>query len=365
MAHMAEEQHTGGMIALVPSDARALAITDGEPADEIHLTLAYLGDDVGDWSDRQRDAVHTVAHAFADVHSPIEARIFGHAKFNPDGGVDGDMEPCLVYLVGDAWEVADGRATVLARLREEIGEALVPRQHEPFVPHITAAYGRNLEYGLFTTGPVTFDRVRVALGDDVTDYPLGGGEMQVESVDPDGVDAWFESKVMSPDPRAAELRSYWVGQFGKKWRKWRELHRHLKKYVKNPNILDGLTTNIYRLATGHMPPRAKKSAEGLLTEFEIKAAMALADPDAADFDADLLAEWMDDDEDEDEPADDDADALFEQSLIDAVDWDINAEGGLERTEDEDDGYDDPDGEEPTGPRTPMGMGPSLFDLYGE
>lgn len=355
---MAEEQHTGGMIALIPDNPHALAITDGEPADELHLTLLYLGGGVTAWLPEQREAVHRIARSWAGVRHPITARLFGHAKFNPDGGPEGGAEPCLVYLVGDSAELGHMRAEMLQNLREEIGGALLPEQREPFMPHVTAAYGRDLEYGLFTTGPVVFDRVRVVLGDEVTDYALEGGEMQA---DPEQVDAWLESKAMSADPGAAELRRYWVGQYGKTWTKWRQLRRKLGKYIKNPEWADGATTNIYRLATGHLPPRAEKSAEGYLSEFEVKAAMALADPNADDFDLDLLSEWTEEGDEDDGPEDDDADALFEQALVDAVSWDIDAEGGLER-----DDEDDPDAdEEPAGPRTPASMGPSLFDLYPE
>lgn len=361
MTGMADEQHTGGMIALIPSDPRALAITDGESADELHVTVLYLGGDVGSWLPEQREAVHDVVRLWAKVRYPIEARIFGHATFNPDGGPDGDRDPCLVYLVGDTSELGYLRAEVLASLREEIGDALLPQQHEPFVPHITAAYGRDLEYGLFTTGPVTFDRIRVALGDEVTDYPLGGGEMQADdAVTPEAVDDWLEEKAMSADPGAAELRRYWVAQYGKRWKKWRELRRLLGRHIKNPEWADGATTNIYRLATGRLPSRGKKSVGEFLSEAEIKAALALADPDSADFDLDLMAEWSDDEEDVGDGETDDAEELFEQALVDGVDWDIDAEGGLERSDEE-----DADDDEPVGPRTPMGVGPSLFDLYPE
>ncbi|NUT90878.1 MAG: hypothetical protein HOY78_02495 [Saccharothrix sp.] len=352
--------HTGGMIALVPVESRALAITDGEPADELHLTLVYLGDDVTGWRPEQHEAVLEFGADLARLWEPIEARVFAHAKFNPDGGPDGDMEPCLVYLVGDTPAFGEMRDWSVDRLRERLGDVVFPAQHTPFVPHITAAYGRDLPYGLFTTGPVTFDRLRVALGDDVRDYPLGGGtDMQVDGADP--VDDWFEQKVMSPDPGAARLREYWAhGPGRRKWNKWRQLRKHLAKYVKNPNILDGLTSNIYRLAKGHNPPRGK-SAEDFLSEAEIKAALVLSDPDAPF----LLDE--DDDEDDGAESDDDADHLFEQALVDDVDWRIDADGSLVRDdEDSAEDWDDPDDEdESVGPRTPSSMGPSLFDLFPE
>lgn len=359
MAPMGE--HTGGMIALIPDNPQALAITDGEPADELHMTVLYLGDDVTAWLPEHREVVHRIARSWADVRRPIEARLFAHAKFNPDGGPDGDRDPCLVYLVGDTAELGHLRAETLQSLREEIGEVLLPEQHEPFIPHITAAYGRELEHGLFTTGPVVFDRLRVALGDEVTDYPLGGMEVQADDVPEDVVDDWFQQKAMSANPGAARLREYWAhGPGRRKWSKWRQLRRHLAKYVANPGVLDGLTTNIYRLATGHMPPRGKQgkgAATVVLSEAEIKAAMALADPDAEDFDAELLGEWWDDEDEGDEGPDDDADTLFEQALADDVDWEIDSDAMLVL------GDEDGGDEEPAGPRTPPSMGPSLFDAY--
>jgi hypothetical protein len=38
--------HTSGMIALIPSetDLDRLALPDGEPREEIHMTMWYLGD---------------------------------------------------------------------------------------------------------------------------------------------------------------------------------------------------------------------------------------------------------------------------------------------------------------------------------
>lgn len=364
MAPMAE--NTGGMIALVPSDWRPLAITDGEPGEELHLTLLYLGDDVSTWAPEQRDAAREIASGMADLQNPLQARLFGHARFNPDGGPDGDREPCLVYLVGDAPGLVELRRFALDRLRQEIGEAMVPEQHEPFVPHITAAYGRNPEYGLFTTGPVVFDRVRLALGGEVTDYPMGDAQVAGDTGEEAEVDGWFQQKVMSPSPGAARLREYWAhGPGRRKWRKWRQLRRQLAKYVKNPHILDGLTTNIYRMATGHMPPHGgqRKDGTAVLSEAEVKAALALADPDAEDFDPDLLAGLWDGDEDDPDEEDDpdDADALFEQALADDVDWGIDADAMLVPDDEEEDGED----EEPAGPRTPSSMAPSLFEMFPE
>jgi hypothetical protein len=52
-----------------------------------------------------------------------------------------------------------------------------PGQHRPWVPHITLAYTDDhyvVADLVDRCGPVKFDRLRVAFGEDVTDLPFGG-----------------------------------------------------------------------------------------------------------------------------------------------------------------------------------------------
>lgn len=195
--------HTGGMVALIPADPGVLAVEGGDPAEEMHVTLAYLGDDVTAWPEEQKRAVHDAAREIAAGSEPVEpdeddpefadlptgpargaleARVFAHSVFNPDGGPDGDKDPASVYLFGD--EGAESLHTLHTQaveiLRDRLGDDVLPQQHRPFVPHATAGYNLPLDRLSFT-GPVRFDRLRVALGGDVTDYPLGGGEPLVAS----------------------------------------------------------------------------------------------------------------------------------------------------------------------------------------
>lgn len=165
-------EHTGGMIALVPApaDAERLAVEGGEPIEELHLTLAYLGEDVTGWDDGLRgEAIEAAEKAVATLAGPIEARAFAHTTFNADGGPDGDRDPCAVYGIGDSDQLVPLRDAVLANLR--VSEIELPAQHEPFVPHVTAGYGLTAS-DLSYLGPVTFDRVRVALGSQTLDIPL-------------------------------------------------------------------------------------------------------------------------------------------------------------------------------------------------
>jgi 2'-5' RNA ligase len=181
--------YTGGMIALIPSvgDAQQLAVAGGDDPDEMHLTLIYLGDDLSDWDDAQRAQVMAAAQQTAATMSPVQARAFGHAQFNPDGGDDGSRDPCAVYLIGDTDQLGPARDALASTTDQD--------QHTPFVPHVTAGTGVNAS-DLSYTGPVTFDRMRVAMGDDTTDIPLGG-DSSVTAAAPTAVDVGSPATILS------------------------------------------------------------------------------------------------------------------------------------------------------------------------
>jgi 2'-5' RNA ligase len=171
----ATEAHTGAMIALVPSaaDAERLAHATGEPADELHLTLQYLGEGA-DYSDDERASLIEDVITRTRGIGPVQADGFAVSVFNPPGHVKPDgssHDTCIVLgLSGDE----------LPAVREFIGDALnplgdrVPPQHDPWTPHVTLAYTNDTNIAPFLpkTGPVTFDKVRLAFAGDVYDIPL-------------------------------------------------------------------------------------------------------------------------------------------------------------------------------------------------
>jgi 2'-5' RNA ligase len=147
-AESAAEGHTGGMVALVPADEYLgqLAIDGGDPVEQLHLTLAYLGDDVTEWTPEDRDQLINQMLAVAQGVEPVEARAFAPSLFNPDGGADGDRDPCLVLLIGDSSELTDIRDQVIRGV--QAAGIDLPEQHAPFVPHVTVSSGNMLNYGI-------------------------------------------------------------------------------------------------------------------------------------------------------------------------------------------------------------------------
>lgn len=168
-----DDEHTGGMVALLPDTETTgnLAVDGGEDRAILHLTLCYLGDDVTGWSPEQRDQVLDRARMAATWTAPIDARAFAHATFNPDAYAD--REPCAVYIIGGSDRIAE--------LNQELRGLASALQHPGFVPHITAGYGMRAE-DLTYTGPARFDRLVVALADDWITVPLTGDRRDLEPI---------------------------------------------------------------------------------------------------------------------------------------------------------------------------------------
>jgi 2'-5' RNA ligase len=170
----------GGMVALIPSeeDAARLAIEGGEDVGELHCTLYFLGDQVGDWTPEQRaELVDLVRSRAAELTGPVHARAFGASHWNP-----GSDSPSWVWSVGDDRDRPEDAPTLEA-VRALVTDALesthdrpdLPTQHSPWVAHVCAAYSEDpglLEELVARLGPIRFDRLRLAFAGDHTDIPL-------------------------------------------------------------------------------------------------------------------------------------------------------------------------------------------------
>ncbi|WP_233646809.1 phage minor head protein [Streptomyces sp. BSE6.1] len=178
----AATEHTGAMIALIPSaaDAERLALDDGEPVDELHCTLAFLGT-AADWTTAQRtELIDSVRAAFGDQPGPVTAYAFGINHWNPASD-----DPAWVYAVSDqrdddaALYLQDAHQRAAVAIADTQDRPEIPRQHAPWVAHVTGAYTTEtwpLAAMADRLGDVTFDRVRVAFAGENTDIPLGPEE---------------------------------------------------------------------------------------------------------------------------------------------------------------------------------------------
>lgn len=176
----AAEVHTGAMVALIPTteDAERLEVEGGEPANQLHVTLAYLGEAEALGSRGRQDVIDAVSTA-ANGLPQFQAEAFALNVFNPPGAQrdDGkDRDTCIVLgLSGDPIDAVHD--LVSAALREALWSVDVPAQHRPWHAHMTLQYtddlGKLAEL-VDRIGPITFDRIRIALAGDHIDIPLIG-----------------------------------------------------------------------------------------------------------------------------------------------------------------------------------------------
>jgi len=186
-----DESHTGAMIALVPSDADLdrLVIEDvGELREQLHLTLAFLGD-ADNWDDEARGNVVALAKLAVRGHGgSIEGDAFGIGHWNLRSD-----EPCWVLSIGGV-EIDQLRHHLWGRLMElDETDERVPFNHRPWVAHVTIAYTDHV--GLHAQmrerlGNITFDKLRVTFGGDVTDVALSHNAATLTSSGGDVIVPW-------------------------------------------------------------------------------------------------------------------------------------------------------------------------------
>jgi hypothetical protein len=177
--------HSGAMLALAPTeeDRKRLALAGGEAAAELHLTLCFMGGDASVFDPATVQKIIGAAHLVAADLEPLTANIFGVAHWN--GTAD---TAAWVWNVGDGAHAPMPGTYMDQPCLHDFHEAAeticmisdcedLPDQYCPWSPHICAVYSkdltllRQLEKRL---GPVTFDRLWVAIGDQDVYVPLGG-----------------------------------------------------------------------------------------------------------------------------------------------------------------------------------------------
>jgi 2'-5' RNA ligase/ribosomal protein S30 len=165
---MSTQRHTGAAVVLpcAADLAARLVLPEGERADDLHVTLAYLGDAAA-LDAATRDALRAELAAVALDAAPIAATLGGVGRFS------GDAEDAL-YLSVDAAGLAPLREAVLAAC--ERAGAPASTEHG-FVPHLTLAYlAPDDESPYDRAEPVRcgFDRLALWLADERVSWRLAG-----------------------------------------------------------------------------------------------------------------------------------------------------------------------------------------------
>lgn len=161
-------EHTGTMIALYPADPERLALqgNGAEPPEDLHVTLAYLGDGIAP------DAVEAARAVVADAAGstgPFVATVAGTGTLGPNGAV-------VLFL--EAVELDDLCDTVWS----DLDPAQYGEQHEGFLPHLTLGYGLPLDVGLPLVGSlIPLASLALVDGGAIDPYPLGASPVETEA----------------------------------------------------------------------------------------------------------------------------------------------------------------------------------------
>lgn len=164
-AATANAGHTGAMIALVPSEADLDRLQGDEPREQLHLTLAFLGE-AADISPADRDRI--ILAALPYFPGPVHTDASSVMVLNPHT----DEYDTAIVLGMRGMPLVEPRDNVMSAVR---GVYSFEETFKPWLPHITMAYSDDLnkvrEYVSYL-GPITFDKLRFAFGGEVIDITL-------------------------------------------------------------------------------------------------------------------------------------------------------------------------------------------------
>lgn len=240
--------HTGAMIALVPSDYDLGRLAGDEPADQLHLTLAFLGEAAAISDDTRSRIVDAATGYFT---GPIETEATNVIVLNPHT----DAYDTAIAMGVRGMDLVGPRENIMSAVR---GVYAFEETFKPWLPHVTMAYtddhSRIKEF-IPQLGPITFDKIRFAFGDEVRDIPLGQ----------DAVITAAASRLDS------DLRKYWLGPKGSArvggWGSpgsFTACQREMKGEGVPSRMIDGLCANLYHAATGRHPGQKKEEHAGEL-----------------------------------------------------------------------------------------------------
>lgn len=154
---------TSAMVAFYPSAAlaQAIAVPGGLEVDDLHMTLAFLGDVTDEWD---TDALTACVAGWAAACGPMTGEISGKGLFTA-----GELP--VTYASLDLPGLPAQRELLVTMLTRA---GFPPSMTHGFTPHMTIAYDDLPDWAPPADPAVTFDTVSLVLGPDRTDYRLAG-----------------------------------------------------------------------------------------------------------------------------------------------------------------------------------------------
>lgn len=196
---------TGAMIALVPDEPNEYCIEGGEPPEALHITSKYLGK-ADDWSEEAREELRAVVESMAATTPPIELKCSSVEMFGED-------HDCV------SLEFESPAATSFHKVMHALTPEVELKWPE-YKPHMALRYIKDgddepdldeLKEQMPAVIPVYL--VRVAFGDDVTDYPLHSGGILAAVGDGEVTDAEREQRRQAALKSAEARRKKALGKY--------------------------------------------------------------------------------------------------------------------------------------------------------
>jgi 2'-5' RNA ligase len=156
--------HTGVMVAFYPSkeQQKQLAIEGGEPAHEVHLTLAFLGEVGAELVPADEPRLIEAVAGWAATQAPISAITNGHGIFTSG-------PTAVTYASIDAPDLPTARQALVEALDKA---QLPPMRNHGYTPHMTLAYAELRDVAV-PDMTLLFDSVVIAFAGNQTTIPLG------------------------------------------------------------------------------------------------------------------------------------------------------------------------------------------------
>lgn len=169
----------GAMIALYPTAeaAQALAEKGGEPPEQLHITLKFLGNDASEIQGRKQ--IEAALSEWAKTAKPLAGKVVGLGEFKPNPNWHPDEKP--VYAEPDVPGIQAFRRSLVRALPDSVLEDTFP----DFKPHITLRYvaaDAKLPKEPPPEVPLVFDRVYLVWSEEKVAFLLGTGE-RIEEAD--------------------------------------------------------------------------------------------------------------------------------------------------------------------------------------
>lgn len=156
-------EQTGAMVALFPDPKRAkkLALAGGDPPEQLHVTLAFLGEA----EDLDFEGAKAAVEAWAKTAPPMKGSLSGIGHFDIGKG------QFVTYRSIDLPDLPAPRESLV----EALDDAGVPAKRDHgFTPHMTLQTGPKLRRPPVKKEPISFSSVTLAWGGERHAFALTG-----------------------------------------------------------------------------------------------------------------------------------------------------------------------------------------------